>query len=80
VSARAHVHRVASSSPALPFFGPVAERQAGQNPAAWGNVRIRQRCRCGATREILVNGAHDELGPWVQPPALVVPLARKVAS
>ena len=61
----AHVHRVVHGSGPLPFFGPVAERLGGQNPRAWGNVRFRQRCTCGATREILVNGDADEMGPWV---------------
>ncbi|MDP2956718.1 MAG: hypothetical protein Q8N53_09875 [Longimicrobiales bacterium] len=62
-----HQHQVKRTSAALPFFGPVAERLGGQNPAAWGNVRFRQRCACGASREILVNGDHDERGPWVEP-------------
>ena len=75
--ARIHRHRVATTSGPLPFFGPVAERLAGQNPAAWGNVRFRQRCRCGAERDILVNGDHDEAGPWI-PPA--VEAVRGVAS
>jgi len=77
VSARGHHHRVATSSGPLPFFGPVAERLAGQNPAAWGNVRWRQRCACGATREVLVNGDFDELGPWMES---AVEAVRSVAS
>lgn len=48
----------------LPFFGPVSR----QNPvrAAHGNVRVRHWCRCGAHRDILVNGHHVERGPWIE--------------
>ena len=36
-----------------------------ENPAAHGNVRIEQECtRCGRRRSVLVNGPHEEAGPW----------------
>ena len=83
----AHVHRVVHGSGPLPFFGPVAERLGGQNSRAWGNVRFRQRCRCGAERDILVNGDQDERGPWVPAPAVesgtvvpILPASRRAAS
>ena len=60
-----HHHRPTTTSKALPYFGPVAGRY--QNPAAHGGVRYRALCRCGATRDTLVNRDHHERGPWVEP-------------
>ena len=45
------------------YSGPIAG--AEPNRAAHGNVTETQRCACGATREINVNGRHIEAGPWV---------------
>lgn len=34
------------------------------NPAAHGNIRVVDTCRCGAVRVTLVNRRHEERGPW----------------
>lgn len=73
-----HEHRVTRTRPAGPCLGPVAERPLW-NPRAWGGTHWRQSCRCGAQRDLLVNGEHDEMGPWVLPPAVVVDLPRKAS-
>ena len=37
------------------------------NPAAHGNVVMLQGCtRCTSIRDVLVNGPHQEPGPWRQ--------------
>lgn len=46
-----------------PFFGPVTQG-VHQNRMAHGNVEQRQTCSCGASRLVLVNGPHRELGGW----------------
>lgn len=55
-----HRHR-AHKSTTRPFFGPVAARQ---NRAAHGGHCVRQECRCGAQRQVNVNGRHVERGAW----------------
>lgn len=62
-----HQHRIAWTSDALPYFGPV--NNSRQNPAAHGGVRYVDRCRCGAERETLINGRHEEQGTWYTPEA-----------
>lgn len=63
---RPHVHRRLTTKGPLPFSGPVAD-PGRENRAAHGNVRFIYRCRCGATREVLVNGQHVEEGRWTDP-------------
>jgi len=46
-----------------PFFYCVAGPD-GCNPAAHGGVILRQRCACGAIREVASNGGHVERGAW----------------
>ena len=56
-------HTTTACSDALPFSGPVS--RDNQNPAAHGGVRYVDTCDdCGATRETLVNGRHEEVGAW----------------
>lgn len=50
-------------SESRPYRGPVASR-LDINPRAHGNVTHIETCRCGATRNINVNGEHRETGPW----------------
>ena len=57
-----HRHTVHTTSDALPFFGPVSATR--QNRAAHGGCRFREQCKCGAVREVLVNGRHEEVGAW----------------
>lgn len=49
-----------------PFFGPVSR---DENRAAHGCVTRVENCECGATRQVNVNGWHEETGPWVEPTA-----------
>lgn len=37
-----------------------------RNPRADGNVVFDETCRCGATRQVAVNLAGSEYGPWVE--------------
>lgn len=34
------------------------------NPSAHGGIRRREYCKCGAHRDININGTHREEGPW----------------
>ena len=44
------------------FAGPIPG--ARENRRAHGNIRIRETCRCGATR-LTNRNAGDERGPWI---------------
>jgi hypothetical protein len=47
------------------FSAPISG--AEYNPAAHGNVKITEHCRCGAVRHCNINGRHEEQGPWDMP-------------
>lgn len=53
-----------STTGPFPFFGPVAGGDE-QNPAAHGGVCYRDEDPSGLYRLRLVNGAHEEIGPWM---------------
>mgnify|MGYP001613963660 CR=1 FL=1 len=56
-------HENILTGPPSPFIGPVAGGR--ENPAAHGNVEVADQCsRCGLSRRRLVNGLHEEVGPW----------------
>lgn len=57
-------HVVARSDEPKGFSGPVATTAENINPAAHGNVSIREHCHCGARRDRLVNQRHEEIGEW----------------
>lgn len=59
-------HTPVATGDALPFFTGVAvEPYTTQNRAAHGGVRYVETCsHCGAERERLVNGLHEEVSPW----------------
>lgn len=47
------------------YAGPVASKPGFENPAAHGNIEIVEECKkCGAQRAVLINGRHEETGPW----------------
>lgn len=47
------------------YTGSVAvEPYTHENRAAHGNITVTDRCQCGAARARLVNGIHQEFGPW----------------
>lgn len=56
-----HKHRVKWEGEPRCYQHPVAWPE---NPAAHGNIVVRQICRCGATRSININGNAREVGAW----------------
>jgi hypothetical protein len=48
------------------YMGSVAvEPYTASNPAAHGNIEVTEECaRCGAQRRTLINGRHEEHGPF----------------
>lgn len=60
----AHKHK-ASTSRTTAFLGPVGPAE-DQDPCAHGGISYLQRCACGATRRVNVNGSHIEMGEWVE--------------
>ncbi len=46
-----------------PWFGCVAPRRCVEG--AHGNIVERQTCRCGAYRDVAINRAYREAGPWI---------------
>ena len=58
-----HRHTVTFTSNSLPAFGSVATGRKA-NPLAHGGYRIVQTCGCGAQRDVIVNGRHEERGTW----------------
>lgn len=64
-----HRHRKARESGPWGYGGPVADDPRRQDPRAHGCVMYRHVCRCGASREMLMNGAFREYGPWTDGPA-----------
>lgn len=62
---RCRGHRAESQSEPRCFVGPVARApHTDENPAAHGGIEVTETCRCGATRGVLINGRHEEQGPW----------------
>lgn len=59
-TARSCQHRPASARETC-YSGPVAEPE---NPAAHGNITVRETCRCGAVRAVNINQHHEERGAW----------------
>ena len=59
-----HRHQADRCRDNLPYQGPVSR---DQNPAAHGDRRVVQDCRCGMQRQINYNGPHEEVGPWYRP-------------
>ncbi len=62
-TAKNHKHRAATTTERC-FSGPVASGTR-ENPAAHGNIRVAELCRCGAQRRTNVNGRHSETSGWV---------------
>jgi len=61
-------HVVISEGQDYGFTAPVAVAPyTEENPAAHGNISRTQTCRCGAERQILINGRHHEVSPWRAP-------------
>lgn len=56
-----HTHAVVTSIRERAFSHPVAR---DENPAAHGWITRTEECACGARREVNVNQAHREEGPW----------------
>lgn len=58
-----HAHAAVTTIRERAFFGPVALRD--ENHAAHGNIRRTEECsECGARREVNINRAHRDEGPW----------------
>lgn len=75
-----HTHTVASTSEPRGYSGPVVyergvayARRHGldEHRAAHGNIQVTDRCACGYERRRLINGRHEELGPWVEGEELI---------
>jgi hypothetical protein len=58
-----HVHQVCWEGEDFGYIGPVAFGD-GENRAAHGCITREQRCSCGASRRVNINGWHVEYGPW----------------
>lgn len=59
-----HTHDASKVVSERVFTAPVAWPARDQNPAAHGGVEFAEECTCGAQRKRLVNGRHEEVGPW----------------
>ncbi len=57
-----HKHEKSAESEPAPYDFCPAPHDC--NPAAHGGYVIEQKCFCGATRLVAVNGRHTEYGPW----------------
>jgi len=55
-----HVHKVKTSEQRC-FLGPVAQKQ---NRAAHGDRCRYEKCSCGASRRVNINGQNVERGRW----------------
>ena len=65
-----HKH-AAQTSQTRPFCGCTLMTDHGRvvgthREAAHGGVCERQTCKCGATRDVNINGAHREVGVWIE--------------
>lgn len=63
-----HKHKATSYGPDRCYQAPVGP-PARQNRAAHGGITREERCSCGATRPVNINGCHEELGSWEEPRA-----------
>jgi len=60
---KTHKHKVYQTTE-RPFFNCINPNHC--NPAAHGGVILLRKCKCGAIKEILVNGKHVETSLWVE--------------
>lgn len=60
---RSHEHKAAQHREG-PYQGPANLRRPV--PAAHGAITRIEACRCGASRQINIKGAHREVGPWTK--------------